>query len=187
MNRSSEKSPSPALCVVGRVGDVLENILLLVGGVFLVLFFLSVVLDVSARTLNSSLVWTQDAAIFSYVWCIFTTAAVCIRRNEHFSIDLFHHLPKAVKTIQQILIIVVLAIFALFMVRYGWEYAMLGLSRKSSSSGFRLFYAIIGIPLSNVATLYFLLEQVLCMIFGIKLSDISKNAKKWMNQSKEPG
>ena len=130
--KQPEKAPAAALRVMGGIGDLLENVLLLIGAAFVIAFFLAVVLDVTARTLNNSLIWTQDAAIFSYFWCVFTASAICIRRNEHFSIELFARMPKIVKTVQKLFILAVLFVFAYYMIRYGWEYSILGLTRKSS-------------------------------------------------------
>lgn len=178
MSDRNGKTPSAPLMLMGRVGDILEGLSILVGATFLIGFFAAVVLDVVARTANNSLTWTQDAAIFAYVWCIFTTSAVCVRRNEHFSIELFSRLPKAVKLIQRLFILAILFVFAYYMIVYGWEYARLGLTRKSSSSGFPLFYAIVCIPLSSVAMTYFLIEQLVCFILGVDLSQISKKMAK---------
>ena len=178
MSDRYEKIPPAPLKLMGSVGDALENISILVGAIFLIGFFAAVILDVVARTINNSLTWTQDAAIFAYVWCIFTTSAVCVRKNEHFSIELFPNLPRMVKTVQRLFILVVLAAFAYYMIVYGWEYAMLGLSRKASASGFPLFYAIICIPLSSVAMAWFLAEQLVCLAFGLKLSQISKKTAR---------
>ena len=178
MYPSHEKSPSSFMKAVGKVGDLIENLLLLIGSICIVVFFLAVVLDVAARTANNSLLWTQDTAIFAYVWCIFTASAVCIRRNEHFSIELLSHFPPAVRKVQQILILIILFAFSFYMVRYGWEYSILGLNRSSSSSGFQLFYAIICIPVSSAASIYFLVEQVLCLITGTNMAQVSKNIAK---------
>lgn len=174
MNKREIKPPPPALRLVGTIGDIIENLFLLLGAVILVIFFLSVVLDVGARTANNSLFWTQDMAIFSYFWCIFVAAAVCVRRNEHFNIELFPHLPKVAFVVKKTLVILVMLLFAFYITKYGWDYAIMSWTRKQSSSGLRLFYAIICMPIAGIGFGYFLLEQILCLFTGRELSEISK-------------
>ena len=174
MNDKEKRPVSPYLRRIGMVGDWIENLFLMIGALVLVFFFMSVVLDVGARTANNSLFWTQDTAIFSYFWCIFIAGAVCVRRNEHFSIELFSHLPKAGAFIKRLIVILVMCIFTFYIAKYGWDYAIMSWTRKQSASGLRLFYAIICMPIAGVGFGYFLLEQVICLFTGHELSDISK-------------
>lgn len=174
MNKK-ENIPVPAVMrAVGTIGDVIENLLLLIGAVILVVFFLSVVLDVAARTANRSLFWTQDAAIFSYFWCVFIAGAVCVRRNEHFNIELFSHLPRSAFVLKKLLVILVMLLFTFYITKYGWDYAIMSWTRRQSSSGLRLFYAIVCMPIAGVGFGYFLIEQILCLFTGRELSEISK-------------
>ena len=120
MNNKEKSLPSPTLMRVGKIGDIIENFYLLISSVILVVFFSAVVLDVGARTLNNSLFWTQDTAIFSYFWCVFIAGAICVRRNEHFSIELFHRLPGAARLVKTLLVMAVMFVFTYYLTKYGW-------------------------------------------------------------------
>lgn len=174
MNEKEKRPVLPCLRKIGTIGDCIENLFLMIGALVLVIFFMSVVLDVGARTANNSLFWTQDTAIFSYFWCIFIAGAVCVRRNEHFSIELFAHLPKAAAFIKRLIVILVMCIFTYYITKYGWDYAIMSWTRKQSASGLRLFYAIICMPIAGVGFGYFLMEQLVCLFTGLNISDISK-------------
>ena len=170
---NNKQPPSSALMAVGKIGDALENLLLVVGALTLLLFFFAVIYDVAARTLNNSVFWAQDAAIFSYFWCIFIAGAICLRRNEHFSIELFRHLPKKAAFVKRLLVILVMAAFTYYIFRYGWAYAKMSWTRRQAASGLRLSYAIISMPVSGVGFAYFLLEQMILLFTGRELQEIS--------------
>lgn len=164
---------SGVLKLIGKVGDIIENILLVIGGLGLLLFFFAVVYDVAARVVHNSVFWAQDTAIFSYFWCVFIGGAICLRRNEHFSIELFNRLPRHMLFIKRLIVIAVLGIFTYYIFRYGLAYAKIGWTRKQAASGLRLSYAIIAMPISGVGFAYFLFEQIIMLLTGRNLSEIS--------------
>ena len=174
MNNNEKKLPAKGLLVIGRIGDVIENAFLVIGFIALLIFFFAVVFDVIARTVGNSVFWAQDTAIFSYFWCIFIAGAVCLRRNEHFSIELFQKMPKAMSFVKRLIVIIAVCAFAYYIVRYGWAYTLMSWTRKQSASGLRLSYAIAAMPISGVGFFYFLFEQLVLLFTGRELSEISK-------------
>ena len=174
MENTNKKAPSAALMAVGKIGDFVENAFLVIGSVALLVFFYAVVQDVAARTLNNSVFWAQDLAIFAYFWCIFIAGAICLRRNEHFSIELVSHMPRVVAFVKKLIIIVIMAAFTYYIVRYGYAYTLMSWTRKQAASGLRLSYAIMVMPLSGLGFGWFLIEQLICLLTGREISEFSK-------------
>ena len=174
MENTNKKVPSKALMTIGKIGDVIETLFLFIGSIALLIFFYSVVHDVAARTLNNSVFWAQDLAIFAYFWCIFIAGAICLRRNEHFSIELFSRLPHLAATIKKLIVISVMVAFTYYIIRYGYAYTLMSWTRKQAASGLRLSYAIMVMPLSGIGFGWFLIEQLICLFTGLEISDFSK-------------
>lgn len=67
-----------------RVLDVFEYVLLILAGLFLLIFTVTVFLDVTTRILARPILWLQEATLIAFVWGVFVGAAVAQRRSEHF-------------------------------------------------------------------------------------------------------
>ena len=76
--------------------------------------------------------------------------------------------------LKKLLVILVMLLFTFYITKYGWDYAIMSWTRRQSSSGLRLFYAIVCMPIAGVGFGYFLIEQILCLFTGRELSEISK-------------
>ncbi len=173
MNDKEKRPVSPYLRRIGMVGDWIENLFLMIGALVLV-FFSCPWFWMWAHVRQTTPSFGPRIRQYSAISGAFLLPAVCVRRNEHFSIELFSHLPKAVAFIKRLIVILVMCIFTFYIAKYGWDYAIMSWTRKQSASGLRLFYAIICMPIAGVGFGYFLLEQVICLFTGHELSDISK-------------
>ncbi|HWQ79189.1 MAG TPA: TRAP transporter small permease [Anaerovoracaceae bacterium] len=171
---NEKRTPGAFLCTVGKIGDKLETFYYAVGIVSVVAFFLAVVLDVAARTAKSPILWCQEVAVFCYFWGIFTAYAIYTRTNEHFSIEILTRFPEAAKRIKEAVVALLTAAFAYVLIRYGYDYAILGLVRHSVPSGIPLFYPLVVMPIGGAGAAFFLFERLLCIVSGVSLSDISK-------------
>ncbi|MFC7063396.1 TRAP transporter small permease [Halobacillus seohaensis] len=67
---------------------LLEKIQLTIGVIFLILFFVTIVIQVTTRFMGVSAVWTGEVATYSFIWAVFMGAAVMLNRREHFNFDL---------------------------------------------------------------------------------------------------
>lgn len=64
--------------------DGLEFVLLVVSGLALLTFTVTVFLDVVTRLLGTPILWLQEATLIAFVWGTFIGASVAQRRGEHF-------------------------------------------------------------------------------------------------------
>ncbi|WP_116043910.1 TRAP transporter small permease [Amycolatopsis palatopharyngis] len=69
--------------------DFVEMLLLWLCGLLIFSFTMTVFLDVVTRSIGKPLLWLQEATLTTFVWGVFTGAAVALRRNEHFYLTTF--------------------------------------------------------------------------------------------------
>jgi TRAP-type C4-dicarboxylate transport system permease small subunit len=72
-----------------RAFDALETVLMIVCGLMLFGFSLSVSLDILTRTLGHPWLWLQEVTSTLFVYGIFAGAAVATRRNDHLYLTAF--------------------------------------------------------------------------------------------------
>ncbi|MGM0904063.1 MAG: TRAP transporter small permease [Bacillota bacterium] len=70
-----------------RFIKALEKLQITVGILFLSVFFLVILLQITTRYLGISVIWTEEVANYSFIWAIFMGAAVMVNRREHFNFD----------------------------------------------------------------------------------------------------
>ena len=58
--------------------DVLQKIQTLVGSIFLTIFLVTVVIQMLTRYLGISAIWTEDVAMYSFIWSIFMGASIMV-------------------------------------------------------------------------------------------------------------
>src|SRR5699024_12347400 len=67
--------------------NTLEKIQIVIGVIFLCVFFGVVVFEIVTRYLGISVIWTEEVANYSFVWAVFMCTAIMVNRREHFSFD----------------------------------------------------------------------------------------------------
>ena len=128
----------------------------LFGGMIVVVF-----LQVFARNvLEVPLIWTLDLAQLLFSWAIFIGAALALRWNAHYNLDL---IPKSWKVVDALLTIIChlgsIAVVAL-LVYNGAIFADIGLTRTAVSLGISEFWFFLPIPIGGVCMALFLAEIV---------------------------
>ncbi|MBU5266560.1 TRAP transporter small permease [Virgibacillus proomii] len=66
----------------------LEKVQIILGLIFLSIFFLIIILQITTRYMGVSIIWTEEVANYSFIWAIFMGASVMVNRREHFKLDL---------------------------------------------------------------------------------------------------
>src|SRR5437879_10970231 len=94
-----------------RALDSLEIILMVIGGLALFGFSLSVSLDILTRTIGYPWLWLQEVTSTLFIYGIFTGTAVATRRNDHLYLnalaEAMHGEPRVI--IEIVIRLVVLA------------------------------------------------------------------------------
>jgi TRAP-type C4-dicarboxylate transport system permease small subunit len=145
-----------------RVLDPLELVLMMICGVTLLGFSVSVTCDIVTRTIGHPWLWLQEVTSTLFIYGIFVGAAVATRRNDHLYLtalaDALHGTPRLV--VEVVTRLAVLAVAAC-LVRYGYLNFLRGFGsfRLPSMTPIASLYA--AIPLCGALVFLFTLEQLI--------------------------
>jgi TRAP-type C4-dicarboxylate transport system permease small subunit len=144
-----------------RVLDKLELVLMMICGVALFGFSVSVVLDIVTRTIGYPWLWLQEVTSTLFIYGIFVGAAVATRRNDHLYLaavaEALHGRSRLV--VELVVRLTVLAV-ATCLVWFGYENYLRGFGsfRLPSMTPIASLYA--AIPLSGALIFLFTIEQL---------------------------
>src|SRR6266849_8753828 len=104
-----------------RALDPLETVLMMLCGLLLLGFCMTVILDIVTREIGRPWLWLQEVTSTFFIYAIFTGAAVATRRNDHLYLtalaDALHGTPRIVA---EILIRLVVLGVAFCLVYFGY-------------------------------------------------------------------
>jgi len=144
-----------------RALDRLELVLMILCGVTLCGFTISVAFDIITRSIGHPWLWLQEVTSTLFIYGIFIGAAVATRRNDHLYLtalaDALHGTPRLI--VEIITRIAVLAVAAC-LVYFGYLNYLRGFGsfRLPSMTPIASLYA--AIPLSGALIFLFTLEQL---------------------------
>jgi len=131
----------------------LEGCVLNVCSLLVLVMSVSILLEVASRGLfHYSFVWTMELATACFVWTAFLGAAVGVRRNAHFVVDLLYRwFPPGhpVSMLLQGLSCVLILLLGVVFLVHGLDFAASGMRRHSFSLGIRQGYLMLIMPISG--------------------------------------
>lgn len=138
-------------------------------GTLMILLTVVVTYQVFSRylTLLPRILWTEEVARFCFLWMLFLGAALAVRQGRHFTIDLFgHKLTGLARRASQGFVLLVVGGVGAFMAVGGAEFFDMGMRRVSTTSGIRLAWVYIALPISGASMLLFALEGLVATVRG---------------------
>jgi TRAP-type C4-dicarboxylate transport system permease small subunit len=141
--------------------DGLERVLMILCGVTLAGFTVSVTLDILTRTIGQPWLWLQEVTSTFFIYGIFVGAAAATRRNDHLYLTAAANaLSGRARTLMECFIRLSVLGVALCMVYYGYANFLRGFSsfRMPSMTPIASLYA--AIPLSGALIALFTIEQI---------------------------
>ena len=144
-----------------RAFDKLEMVLMVLCGLTLLGFSVSVALDILTRTLGHPWLWLQEVTSTLFIYGIFIGAAVATRRNDHLYLtavsDALHGTPRL---IVEVVIRVTVLVVASCLVYFGYLNYLRGFGSFRLPSGTPIASLYAAIPLSGVLIALFTIEQL---------------------------
>ena len=141
--------------------DPLEALLMILCGVSIVGFTLSVLLDVVTRTIGHPWLWLQQVTTAFFAWGVFVGMAAATRRNDHLYLtEITRRMTGALRSfIESFNRLVVLGV-AVMMVWFGYKNALLDLGsfRMPSLIPLTVYTAIV--PIAGAVIALFVIEQL---------------------------
>ncbi|HEX9072191.1 MAG TPA: TRAP transporter small permease [Pseudolabrys sp.] len=141
--------------------DGLEMVLMIIGGLILLGFSMSVCADITTRIIGRPWLWLQEVTSTLFVYGIFIGAATATRRNDHLYLtavaESMHGKPRL---IAELVIRLIVLVVAVCLVYYGYLNYLRGFGsfRLPSNTPIASLYA--AIPISGVLIALFTIEQI---------------------------
>ena len=100
---------------------MLQKIQIAVGGFFLCVFLVTVVIQIVCRYMGISVTWTQDVSMYAFIWAVFMGAGAMVYEKRHFAFTSVSDMLKnqSAKSVLNIIITLIMLLFAVLMVYYG--------------------------------------------------------------------
>ena len=141
--------------------DPLEAVLMVLCGVCIAMFTLTVLCDVVTRTIGRPWLWLQQVTTAFFAWGVFIGLAAATRRLDHFYLaEITKRMTgKPRQTIEIVNRLIVLVV-ALMMAWFGWKNALLDLGSYRMPSLIPLTVYTAVVPISGVLIALFIIEQL---------------------------
>lgn len=142
--------------------DPLEAVLMLLCGVSIGGFTLSVFCDVVTREIGAPWLWLQQVTTGFFAWGVFTGMAAASRRNDHlYLVEIIKRMKGPSRTFMESFSRLVVLAVALVMVWFGYKNAVLDMGSFRMPSLIPLTVYTASVPLSGALIALFCVEQLI--------------------------
>lgn len=150
--------------------NYVEKIQLVFGAIFLVIFVIATLLQVSTRYLGISATWTEEVAVNSFIWAVFLGASVMVRQKQHFSFNfLVSYLSKKNAFFLIMVQNLILIVFCILCCIYSSEITQAFWNSKwISIPQFRQGYVWLILPITFISMSIYLIEDSIKQIVKFK-------------------
>jgi TRAP-type C4-dicarboxylate transport system permease small subunit len=141
--------------------DPLEAALMILCGVCIGMFTLTVLCDVVTRTLGVPWLWLQQVTTAFFAWGVFVGMAVATRRLDNFYLtEITKRMTGGPRTAIEVANRVIVLLVAVALIVFGWQNAMLdmGSFRMPSLIPLTVYTGIV--PIAGVLVALFTVEQL---------------------------
>jgi TRAP-type C4-dicarboxylate transport system permease small subunit len=141
--------------------DPLEMVLMIICGLTLFGFSLSVSADIITRTIGHPWLWLQEVTSTIFIYGIFTGAAVATRRNDHLYLTAFaESMHGTARVAAEVVIRLVVLGVAICLIYFGYINYLRGFGsfRLPSNTPIASLYA--AIPMAGILIALFTVEQI---------------------------
>lgn len=103
--------------------ETLQKIQIAIGGFFLCVFLLTVVIQMGCRYAGVAATWTEDVSMYSFIWAVFMGAGAMVYEKRHFAFTSLADMLKneKAKSALSIIIAIIMLVFAVLMAYYGYK------------------------------------------------------------------
>lgn len=155
---------------LSRIITIVEMVQRKIGVLALTIFLLSTLTQIVSRYLGISVLWTEEASTYFFIWMVFMGASVMINKKQHFSFNLLSQKLKGKKLeILNLIVNSIVLSFALILLGYGiyitkvfWNYNWI------SITSIKMGWMWISIPIMGGTMSLYLINHILKNIHSIR-------------------
>lgn len=151
--------------------EMLQKIQVAVGGVFLLIFLLTVVFQMLSRYMGIAATWTEDVSMYSFIWAVFMGAGAMVYERKHFAFTSISDMMKdpKKKAVLSIIISLLMLFFSVLMLNYGikvtkqfWNYTW------NTIPSFKRGPTWMCLPICGATSIIYLIELIIEDIQSLK-------------------
>lgn len=106
--------------------------------------------------------WSTDILRLSFIYAVFSGAALCAKKADHINLDILLSLLSAKKRIvAETIIMIVVCIFCVFLTRIGYDYTISGLTQKAPFTSLTMAVYYAAIPCCTAIMTFYYLQLVI--------------------------
>lgn len=149
------------LAILERVNRILERVLLSLLALLFGLLVVTVAWQVAGReAFGVAAIWTQEAALLLFTWCVFLGAAVAVRRSGHYACEILPPSNRRARAALKVLADLAVAASALVLLWGGISLAEFGVNRDLETLGIAEVWQFAALPAGMLLMVPFLVEVV---------------------------
>ena len=146
-----------------KIIAAVQKIQILIGGLFLFLFFITVVVQMFTRYIGIIATWTEDVEMYSFIWAVFMGASAMVYEKKHFAFTALNDSFKKAESVKKlsIAISVIMMVFCILMTYYGiqltkqfWNYTWVNIPK------FKRGITWICVPIAGITSSIYLLDSI---------------------------
>lgn len=147
---------------MNKLDKIVDFFSKLIMGISVLVLSVVTILQVVARFIFSNPIpWGQDIIRLSFVYLVFFGGAYCVLKNEHLNIDIvFSLLNERNKRILAAIIDILLIIFFVFLVYYGFVFTKSGLNQKAPYLDIPMAVYYLSLPTAALTMVYFQIRKL---------------------------
>ena len=98
--------------------------------------------------------WVEEIAVYLSGYVALVGMSVCLRASFHLEVDLLvNTMSRRMRRVHTVFLMAVVALFAVYLIRYGMKFVELGLGQVSPSSYLYVSHARLSVPIGGVLLL----------------------------------
>ncbi|HOA80152.1 TRAP transporter small permease [Acetomicrobium sp.] len=148
--------------IINKLTKYMEKIQLMLGVVFLTVFFVTILIQIFARYFGIPVIWTEEVSNYSFIWSVFMGASAMVNRKGHFKFNfLLLKLKEKQRIILNWMINVILLLFSIAVSYYGiqavmgfWDYRWVALP------ALKMGYVFLCLPIMGISMTIYLLNHI---------------------------
>ncbi|MDD3139876.1 MAG: TRAP transporter small permease [Lachnospiraceae bacterium] len=111
---------------------------------------------------NNSSSWSEEAIRFLFVWASCIGGAIGVKEHIHIGIDaVVNHLSAAPKKVIEILVLVLLCVFGIFIFKFGMDLTIKTSLQRSPALRLPMSYVYSAVPVLGILTSYFSICEII--------------------------
>lgn len=152
------------------IDKFIDNIIeLMMAASSLVLSVVTLLQVVSRFILKNPIAWGQDIVRLSFIYLVFWGGAYCVKEKGHLNIDILLTTVKSkTRYIMELLINIVLLVFFIFIIYYGFVFTQSGVTQKAPYLAIPMSIYYISLPTAGILMLYYQIKQIINQVKEFK-------------------